>query len=158
MATRFRALLVIAVVLSLLALCGCGPRRVVLRPDEVLYGTWTNPSPKIGCPNIQKVVVSPGRWEDYYKISDQDPCATGTLEVTAKWKGEDGSTWYRTRTTVMTGQMKGAFYQTLERIDPTGETRETGINYLMKFDDEQYPKDVRMGASWASSVYRRKTD
>lgn len=158
MATRFPALLVVAVVLCLLALCGCGPKRVVLQPDEVMYGTWTNPAPKIGSPNYQKLVVSPGRWESYYKITDQDPCSTGTFEVTKKWKSEDGSTWYRTRSTVVTGQDKGAFYQSLERFDPTGQTYEFGMNYLMKFDDTQYPKEIRPGASWTSGIYQRKAD
>jgi hypothetical protein len=138
---KSRALLVCAVVilLPLIHVVGWAQEKYVPKPDEELYGTWTNE--KAFPPRL---VESPdGTFAEFFPISNPKPFRGGTTEIVKKWTGSDGSVYYYLLKTVTLGVNKGMRVQFLHKISESGKVLETAWRSgTTTFDAERMPTEI----------------
>ena len=91
----FYALLALLVI----GLGGCGPGKYTPKPNEELYGTWTNEQ----SPAFQQVVFAPNSWKWYQRIGNPAPSIDCKLELTSKWTDSEGNIWYKSIGTIIGG-------------------------------------------------------
>jgi hypothetical protein len=146
-------LLLAAVVLSLaLALAGCAKKSFSPSDNEVIYGTWINPSLQ-----VQKNVSFAGGSRDYARLDDANPLMESETELEARWVDSEGNTWYKRFGTIIAGQYKGTKWQSLERISKSGEIREWVSKIVTSFAPENYPKVIDP-LDPMYNEYRRRTE
>jgi hypothetical protein len=128
--------LFLAVVAFILA--GCAKGKYVPKPNEELYGTWTNEEM-----SHQKTVNHPdGKFEDYFSVSDTTPFRGGTTEIVKKWTDSEGNVWYNTCDTFTTGSVKGHKVQNLWKISKSGTVAEFVWSEVGQFDPSKFPTTI----------------
>jgi len=80
MKSRLRLFGVLVFALALMFLVGCAPKKYIPKPNEVIYGTWTNE--KMSPP---KMVQTPEGYHDYASISDTTPIVAGPEKLFNSW-------------------------------------------------------------------------
>jgi hypothetical protein len=119
------------------ALAGCAKKPFMPSDNEVIYGTWINPSQQ-----VQKNVSFAGGSRDYAGLDDANPSMESETQLEARWVDSDGNTWYKRFGTIIAGQYKGTKWQSLERISKSGERREWVSKIVTSFAPENYPKVI----------------
>jgi hypothetical protein len=126
------------VLLSLVLLGGCAPRKYVPKAYEECYGTWINEK---GFP--QKVVIFAGGWGNYVRIADTVATYNeGPEEIEAKWIDSEGNVWYKFFGTITAGQGAGEKFQTLARISKSGTVYERVAAMVAEFSPKNYPTKI----------------
>jgi hypothetical protein len=139
-----RKLLPVALVLlPLILLSSCGPGKYRPKPNEELFGTWTNES--YGTVNgrvfmPQKEIIDASGYEAYRNVSDHGPAEKGPESIASKWSKE-GSTWYKTYGTASDSDQIWTF-QALHRLSKEGTVRECVMVWLPKPDPDSYPTAI----------------
>lgn len=140
-------------------LVSCGPGKYVEKPNEELYGTWTNESYSgvitQGTYTPQKSVVTPGAYSDYRMLTDHGPGFTGKEEVTSKWKDSEGNIWYKINMSGSTGDNTFK-WQSLQKLSKAGTVREFVVVDVAVFSPDSYPTKVEPGAPNYKIYYREK--
>jgi hypothetical protein len=112
MKTRMKLLYAPPILLSLILLAGCGPRKYTPNPNEEIYGTWTN-----GKMSAQKMVNTADGWKQYLKIEDTQPYSEWKGTIASKWTDKEGNIWYRFFGTITAGPYAGFTYTELDKLN-----------------------------------------
>ena len=84
---------------ALVLLAGCGPGSYTPKPNEELYGSWTNGSynghavPGNYFP--QKEVVDSAQYRTFRFVDDFAAFLTGPQQIVGKWSDSEGNVWYK---------------------------------------------------------------
>ena len=109
------------------------------KPDEEIYGTWTNDK-EYNLIGFQKTVISADGWKNYTNITDSVPMEEGTSQIESKWTDSDGNIWYKSFGIANGRGFKNAKVQSLTRISKSGTVLEVVARpALSKFDSDKYP-------------------
>lgn len=144
------------ILLSLILLAGCGPGKYRPKPNEELYGTWTNESYGIMNSSTylpQKEIIDPSGYTAYQAVFDHNPSQKGTEEIASKWTDSEGNIWYKTFGTASTGD-KVLTFQALQKLNKFGTVRECVIIWLSAFNPNSYPAKIDPKDS-AYQIYNR---
>jgi len=150
---------VLACLLALVLLGGCGPGKYLEKPNEELYGTWTNEnysgviSEKAYTP--QKTVAASGTYSDYRMLTDHGPGFVGKEEVTSKWKDSDGNIWYKINMSGSTGDNTFK-WQSLQKLSKAATVREFAVIEVGAFSLTNYPTKVDPSDTNYRIYYRAK--
>ncbi len=142
-------------VLTLITLWGCTKGNYVAKPNEELYGTWTNESM-----TVQKETISATGYKAFSHISDSDSNAEATTQITNKWKDSEGNIWYKTLGTGTSGEWDGYKWQTLQKLSKSGTMREEVVHVIgtvkseSPFDPKSYPPTIDPKSPNYSLYYR----
>jgi hypothetical protein len=138
---------------------GCGPGKYVERPNEELYGTWTNETYSgaisEGAYAPQKSVTASGTYSDYRMLTDHGPGFAGKEEVTSKWKDSEGNIWYKTNMSGSTGDSTFK-WQSLQKLSKAATVREFVVVEVVAFSPANYPTKVEPSAPNYKIYYRAK--
>ena len=150
------ALISLAVAVSTACL-GCAPAKYVPKPNEELYGAWTNESYS-GIMNWgeyapQMTVNTPGTYADYHNVTDHGPSMTGKVEIASKWTDPQGYVWYKTFGSGSDGD-KVFRFQRLERLSQSATVREFQTVFLPEFNPKLYPPAIDTNSS-QYRIYKR---
>jgi hypothetical protein len=129
--------------------------KYVPKPDEELYGTWTNEENFGFVPQPQKVVNTPPNiCKAYNGISDSDPYEESRWDIDSKWTDSEGNVWYKIFRTVSNISEKsgwqGLNYQELHKFSKSATVWErvgVELQYEVEYSNPQYypqkidPKD-----------------
>jgi hypothetical protein len=136
---------VLACLLASVLLAGCGPGKYVEKPNEELYGTWTNETYSgvisEGAYTPQKSVTAPGTYSDYRLLTDHGPGFTGKEEATSKWKDSEGNIWYKINMSGSTGDNTFK-WQSLQKLSKAATVREFVTIEVGAFGPTSYPTKV----------------
>ena len=128
-----RKMLRAVLVLSLLILfSSCGPGKYIPKPNEELYGTWTNESYGIMTSDVyspQKEIINSDGYEGYLSVSDHNPMQKGPEHIASKWKDPEGNIWYKTFGTAANGDTTFIF-RSLNKLSKAGTVRECEIFWV----------------------------
>ena len=137
MKPRMLLLFALLVLLSLILLGSCAPRKYVPKPNEEIYGTWTNE--KIF---PQKVVNTADGWKQYNYIADSVPLIEGTGTPDSKWTDSEGNIYYKGFDTVTSGTYKGNKFQELDKLSKSGTVWESVSTMVREFEASNYPAKI----------------
>ena len=156
---KARAMILTAVTaLALMATGASGQTKYVPKPDEELYGTWTNEQNTGDLYHPQKLIVSSNKITMYYRISDRTPTVDGdmTWKIDSKWTDSDGNVWYKTYGTHTAGIYKGYSWQELDKVSKSGKVWERALSPLgnVGFDPAYYPTSIDPRATYYRILYR----
>jgi hypothetical protein len=149
----------LACLLASVLLEGCGSGKYVEKPNEELYGTWTNESysgiVSEGIYTPQKTVTAPGTYSDYRMLTDHGPAFMGKEEVTSRWKDSEGNIWYKIN---MSGSTDTSTFkwQSLQKLSKAATVREYVFVEVVAFSPANYPTKVEPGAPNYRIYYRIK--
>jgi hypothetical protein len=159
MKTRTMVFAASAMLLALALLGGCGPGKYIEKPNEELYGTWTNESYSgvisEGEYAPQKTVTAPGAYSDYRMLTDNGPGFTGKEEVTSKRTDSEGNIWYTINMSGSTGDNTFK-WQSLQKLSKAATVREFVVVEVVAFGPANYPTKVEPGAPNYKIYYRAK--
>ena len=127
--------------------------KYVSKPNEELYGTWTN-SQHDPTWQVQKEVVSADGYKDYAKTIDTVPLQESTLHIDGKWTDSEGNIWYKLYGTLTSGPYAGYNWQTLEKLSKSGTVRETQRSTAAQYDPAWYPTELKPDDQFYSISYR----
>jgi hypothetical protein len=130
------------VLLCIVALGATSRDKYVPKPDEELYGTWTNKQYDPSWQHQKSVVTAVGE-KRYARATDTVPLEESTLHVDAKWIDTDGNIWYKVYGVVTFGPYTGYNWQALEKISKSGAVRETQLSTASQYDPEWYPTELK---------------
>jgi hypothetical protein len=136
---------------------GCATGKYVAKPNEEIYGTWTNDQPPPAhskTVNTQKEVISADKNKLYYHISDESPMSEGTEVITSKWIDSDGNIWYKTLLAYTSGTANGIKYQVLYKLSKSATVLELEWSMVGDFDPSQYPTKIDPKDSEYRILYR----
>jgi hypothetical protein len=133
-------------------LIGCAPGKYKAKPDEEIYGTWTNPNTA----NQKVVISSDGTVKLFSSLGDTTPVSDRTFELVKKWKDADGNTWYHEDFRVLHGVYTYNGQQ-LDKIDKSGKVWEAIFIEVGKFDPNSYPTTLDP-KSESYGIYYRSTN
>jgi hypothetical protein len=149
---------VLACLIAPALLGSCGPGKYVEKPNEELYGTWTNDSYSgvisEGAYTPQKTVAAPGTYSDYRMVTDNGPGFTGKEEVTSKWSDADGNIWYKVNMSGSTGDNTFK-WQSLQKLSKGVSVRELVVVEVAAFSPASYPTKVDSSAP-NYRIYKRE--
>ena len=131
-----KSVMLLATLMILLIVFGdsiFGQEKYSPKPDEELYGTWTNPKG-----SLQKFVKASDGWKFYVHVADTSPYDKGTTEIESKWTDSDGNIWYRCFNTNMNGYKT----QELDRLSKGGTVLEFVFRQVDEFDRNSYPNRI----------------
>jgi hypothetical protein len=121
---------------------GCGPGKYVEKPNEELYGTWTNGNYSGVISEIaytpQKTVIAAGTYSDYRMLTDHGPGFMGKEEVISKWKDSEGNIWYKINMSGSTGDTTFK-WQSLQKLSKAATVREFALTEVVAFNPISYP-------------------
>jgi len=120
------------------------PGNYVPKPNEELYGTWTNTTEvgKMATRVPQKEIHSPGEVQTFERLSDKAPSWEATEQIDTKWTDSDGNVWYKTFGTITLGWMKGYKSQKLIKISKSGTMLEAVETEVAELDSSLYPSRI----------------
>lgn len=95
-------LVVLACLMALTFLVGCGSGKYTPKSNEELYGTWINEQSPVAF-NIHKMVFSANTAKEYERVSDSNASIVDKLEITSKWMDSEGNIWYKGLATITGG-------------------------------------------------------
>jgi hypothetical protein len=98
--------------------------------SEKLFGTWANQKML----SIQKVVVFPGGFREYMKVTDTDPVREVTLTLESNWKDSAGNVWYKAMGSVTGGADRGWKFMELYKVSESGTKWELAFEPVFNFD------------------------
>jgi hypothetical protein len=85
---------------ALVLLGGCGRGKYTPKPNEELYGTWTNVTysgqAQPGNYFPQKEVIDPAGYHTYRLIDEFAAYWIGPQQIVAKWTDSESNIWYKT--------------------------------------------------------------
>ena len=92
-----KALVVCLCCLAVLAVAGCATRKITVKPDDPLYGTWISTAVDEGKERgfAKTVMTSDGRELDYHHIADTEPAVEGAFVIEEAWIDRPGYRWYK---------------------------------------------------------------
>lgn len=150
---RVKILCGIFMMLALLMVSSCAPRKYVPKANEELYGTWINDRMA-----TQKTVIFSGGFKDYLRISDTDPYEEGTEQIDTTWKDSNGTVWYKAFGTYTSGgEHPGLKYQWTRKISKSGTILEFMLNPVVEFDPKKYPTELDPNNVYYC-IYHRATE
>ena len=131
-----RIVLLTVVVLSLILLAGCGQGKFMPKPNEELYGTWTNER----MPQ-QRSVITAHVFKTYNYMSDASTWLEGTMQIVGKSTDSKGNIWYKTFEIYTSGLhgCKGQKRQTLYELSKSGTVLECQPALVGDFDPKSFP-------------------
>jgi hypothetical protein len=132
------------ILLIMLLLGGCGPGKYKPKPDEELYGTWTNEKYGIMTTSNyspQKEIIDASGYTAYQTISDHNPSQKGPLTIAARWKDSEGNIWYKTFGTASTGDSVLRL-QALHKLSKSGTVRECMNFWFLESNPNSYPATI----------------
>ena len=134
-----RILLLTVVALSLILLAGCGQGKYLPKPNEELYGTWTNER----MPQ-QKSVITASGFKSYTYIGDPDTFIEGTMQIISKSTDSEGNIWYKAFEIYTSGLhgLKGQKRQTPYKLSKSGTVLECQPAYVGEFDPKSFPSKL----------------
>ena len=148
---------VLACLLAPVLLGGCGPGKYVEKPNEELYGTWTNESYSgaisEGTYSPQKTVTAAGTYSDYRMLTDHGPGFMGKEEVTSKWKDSEGNIWYKINMSGSTGDNTFR-WQSLQKLSKAATVREFVVVEVVAFSPANYPTTIEPSSPNYKVYYR----
>ena len=127
--------------------------KYVPKPNEELYGTWTN-SENDPTWQMQKEIVSADGYKDYAKTIDTVPFQESTLHMDSKWTDSEGNIWYKVYGILTSGPYAGYNWQTLVKLSKSGTVRESQRSTAAQYDPEWYPTELKPGDTFYSIHYR----
>ena len=125
------------IVLSTFAFSAYADSNYVPKANEEIYGTWTNTAMQ----RQKNVSVADGS-RDYLTVADKLPVIESKAQLASKWMDSDGNVWYKRFGTVISGEYKGAKWQSLEKISKTGKVREFVSRVVDDFAPGNYPTSI----------------
>lgn len=151
-----RAFVVFLCCLAVLAVVGCATRKVTVKSNDPLYGTWVNKDVDEGKERgFAKTVMTPdGRELDYHHIADTKPAVEGAFVIEEAWIDRQGYHWYKMRGRYWPFGTDGAQKKelfSLVKISPDGNIIETASR------ETGYPDKVEPVTSPSYGIaYRQK--
>ena len=144
---KARKLLLCAVVsiLAVILLAGCGQGKYAPKPNEELYGTWTNDSysgkisPDTYLP--QKEVIDSSGYSAYRFISDANRYWRGSEIIDSKWMDSEGNVWYKAYSSHATDQA-AIIFQSLCKLSKSSTVRESVYLVCPKYTPGSYPAKI----------------
>jgi hypothetical protein len=125
-----RAFVVFLCCLAALAIAGCATRKVTVKANDPLYGTWVNRDVDEGKERgYAKSVMTPDGRELFYRhIADTEPAVEGAFTIEEAWIDRQGYRWYKISESYWPfgadGATKGKMFS-LVKISPDGNTIES---------------------------------
>lgn len=120
MKTRTPLLFSVFVIACVLILSSCSPSKYVAKPNEEIYGTWTNEKM-----SVQKLVIAPDGGKMYLKLTDTTPYAEVGGEWTSKWTDSEGNIWYKSIASRTKGPYSGFKFTELDKLSKSGTVLES---------------------------------
>jgi hypothetical protein len=114
------------------------------KPNEELYGTWTNDQNSGDIYDPQKVLVTPDSYQGFSNISDAVPLFTWGLTTDKKWTDSEGNVWYQILG-IGTGAYDGEKSQELYKLSKSGTVMERAFRSLGidgQYDPSMYPTET----------------
>jgi hypothetical protein len=145
--------LLLFVLLALLILGGCATAKYVPKPNEELYGNWTNEYTGNN-DNIQKQVYSASGWKDYHLLADTVPVDQGTFQIDSKWTDANGNIWYRSYCTQKTGPAAGFDSQMLSKLSKSATILEWVYKQSSPYAPVSYPTQIDTKSDTYHIFYR----
>jgi hypothetical protein len=150
------AVILISAALVLLVSSGIAAQdKYIPKPNEELYGTWTNEKNRGDLFHPQKVVVTQDGYTGYSKISDSDSLFSWKLSIDSKWTDSDGNIWYKILG-IGDGSWKGYKSQKLYKLSKSGTVMERAWTDVGNgaYDASMYPKKIDPMISSYRILYR----
>ena len=154
---KTRMSLVSSAFMVLVLLAACGPGKYTPKPNEELYGTWTNEQNVGGVLAPQKAVFAVDEYKLYSNLSDLVPCEAGTYGIDSKWTDSEGNVWYKTFGTVTMGTYKGGRWQELDKLSKSATAWERALIPLGsagEFNPNNYPPKIDPKLFYYRILYR----
>jgi hypothetical protein len=109
------------ILLSLIQLASCGPGKYTPKPNEEIYGTWTNEKM-----SPQKEIHTADGSKQYLYTSDSTSFYEGTGKTISKWTDSEGNIWYKVLSTFTTpNTYKGQIFTVLEKLSKSATVWES---------------------------------
>jgi len=130
---------------ALVLLGACGPGKYMPKPNEELYGAWTNDnysgkiSPDTYLP--QKEVIDSSGYGAYRFISDNAPFWKGPENIDSKWTDSEGNVWYKAYSGHATDQ-SAIVFQSLYKLSKSSSIRESVYIVCPKYTPGSYPAKI----------------
>jgi len=125
---------------SILSLGACLPGHYRPKPNEELYGTWTNGkygTLYFGNVSPQKIVFDQVGYWYYTRLRDESLSVMGQEVIDAKWTDPKGNIYYKTFGSVLSYK-----FQRLYRLSKSAALLEYVTQWLDEFDSDRYPPDI----------------
>ncbi len=91
----------------------------------------------------QEEVLTPNRYEQYYRTSSRAPSSWSTLSIDSKWTDSEGNIWYRCYQTFKGGCSKGMEIQVLRKLNKSATVLESVFSVVIAgFDPRNYPAKI----------------
>jgi hypothetical protein len=127
--------------LVMYTLGSCATAKYVPKPNEELYGIWTNEHPS-NLELIQKQVFSVGSIEEYRKVADSVPLDKITYEIDSKWTDSGGNIWYRFSCKQISGPNIGVEFTTLSKLSESATVLEYVFKVTSWYGIVSYPTQI----------------
>ena len=144
---------------ALIILGGCATGKYIAKPNEELYGTWTNDQ----MTTYREVVCRPDGWNFFYHVGDAAAAVECKWELTGKWKDSDGNIWYKSVSTI-TGGLEGdtgTVLTTLYRLSKSATVLEFVWSYPTNEEELKnpvYPTVIDPKRYAGSGMYNRAAE
>lgn len=149
-------ILAVVTLLVLILLGGCATGKYVPKPNEELYGTWTNEKTQ-NKDLIQKAVYDAGGWEEYTKVSDARAIDGGTWAINSKWTDAQGNIWYEVFCSPTTGWAAGIDYEALYKLSRSSTILECVYKQTSQSQGISYPSKIDPTSDTYHIFYRAGT-
>jgi len=140
--------------LAVFVLGSCATTKYVPKPNEELYGTWTNEYTG-NSDNIQKQVYSSGEYKDYHLVADTVPVDQGAFQIDSKWTDANGNIWYRSYCTQKTGPAAGYDFQMLSKLSKSATVLEWVYKQSSPYAPVSYPTQIDTNSDTYHIFYRQ---
>jgi hypothetical protein len=138
---KARILFLFAIVLACeLMLGSCSPSKYVAKPNEEIFGTWTNEKM-----SAQKLIIAADGGKLYLKVTDETPYSESTGAWISKWTDSEGNIWYKSFNSRIKGPYSGFKFTELDKLSKSGTVLES-VFKAPSNDEElknpQYPTKI----------------
>lgn len=142
-----------SVLLLFIQVAAIAQDKYVPKPDEVLYGSWTNT--KMFPPKW--VMKSDGFYEQYNPIANTVPFERGRFEIWKEWTDSEGNIWYNAACTVTSGVHPGFMFQATWKIGESGNVAEWVRRHVSRFDQSYFVSTIDL-KDLSYRFYRRSAE